>query len=72
MPEPRTCPRAGCTRTITADLFACSTHWNALPSKVRDDIWSAFRRYKRGRGDVLALVEAHDAAFAVWGQDGPE
>lgn len=68
----RTCPRAGCNRTITPDLFACSTHWNALPASVRDPIWRTYRRWKRGDASTVELDDAHGGAYAIWGQVGPE
>lgn len=68
----RECPRAGCTKRITSDLFACSSHWYSLPRAERDAIWRAYRAWSAGGGTFADLETAHDRAFAIWGQDGPE
>lgn len=67
----RTCPRAGCTKTITGDLFACSSHWYSLPAATRHDIYRAYRRWSAGHGSLKALTAAHTVAYTHWGQDGP-
>lgn len=50
------CPRPECSRTVPDDLFACRPDWYALPSRLRDAIWSAFRD---GEGtEPAAMAEA--------------
>ncbi len=66
----RECPRAGCTKRISGDLFACSSHWYSLPPEIRDAIWRAWRAYQRD-GDLERLASAHGKAFAFWGQAAP-
>lgn len=68
----RTCPRRGCTKTISGDLFACSPHWYSIPPEIRDQIWLAWRAYQRGTGTIEQLSKAQGKAFTRWGQDGPE
>lgn len=70
MPD-RRCPREGCSKTITGDLFACSTHWYSLPQAIRHEIYRAYRRWSAGHGSLKALTEAHAAAYGYWGQEGP-
>lgn len=77
----RECPRAGCTKRISGDLFACSPHWYSLPPEIRDAIWKAWRAYQRrqtgpprsgGRTTALEdLHAAHARAFTYWGQAAP-
>lgn len=67
----RECPREGCTKRISSDLFACSRHWFTLPKDVRDDVWRAYRAWTNGNGEFAELEAAHARAFAAWGQDGP-
>jgi hypothetical protein len=38
-----TCHAPGCKRLVPAKMFACKTHWYALPQKVRDAIWREYR-----------------------------
>jgi hypothetical protein len=64
----RTCPRDGCDKVISSDLFACSRHWYTLPRVIRDDIWHAWRAYDRGNGTLEDLQAAHGRAFTFWGQ----
>lgn len=55
----RTCPRPGCTKVMSAGVYACGPHWYELPADIRGSIsqawWSALR------GSVGAL-ERHEAA----------
>lgn len=64
----RTCPRDGCTKKLSADLFACSPHWYSIPPNVRDEIWRAWRAYQRGTGTLDELEQAQAKALAHWGQ----
>ena len=38
-----TCPRPGCDRAVSDDMFACRPDWYALPEQIRADIWSGYR-----------------------------
>lgn len=63
----RQCPFEGCTKRIGRELFACSSHWFALPQDVRDGINRAWRDYDRRGGKLDALTLAHRHAYAAWG-----
>lgn len=64
----RTCPRDGCSKKISTDLFACSPHWYSIPPDIRDGIWLAFRAWQRGTGTLDQLEAAQAKALAHWGQ----
>jgi hypothetical protein len=51
------CPRPECPRTVPDDLFACRPDWYALPPRLRDAIWSAFRDCDEG-AHLAAMAEA--------------
>jgi hypothetical protein len=38
-----TCHAPGCTLQVPARMFACRTHWFALPQKIRNAIWREYR-----------------------------
>ena len=36
------CPRPGCDRRVSDDMFACRPDWFALPEPVRRRIWQTW------------------------------
>jgi len=38
-----TCHAPHCTRQVPPHMFACRTHWFALPPKIRSAIWREYR-----------------------------
>jgi hypothetical protein len=40
---PHTCHAPGCERRVPAKLFACRTHWFALPKDLRDAVSKEYR-----------------------------
>ncbi len=38
-----TCHAPGCKRLIPPRMFACTGHWYALPSRIRNAIWNEYR-----------------------------
>lgn len=37
-----TCHAHGCTRAVPPKMFACRSHWFALPKKIRDAVWNEY------------------------------
>jgi hypothetical protein len=37
-----TCHAPGCKRLVEPRMFACITHWTALPQKIRDAVWREY------------------------------
>jgi hypothetical protein len=59
-----TCPHPECSRTVPSMMWACSEHWQALPPRIRQSIWAAFRLHGAGS---FPLDRAEQHAFAYWG-----
>jgi hypothetical protein len=38
-----TCHAHGCDRPVAPRMFACRSHWFALPQKIRDAVWREYR-----------------------------
>lgn len=38
-----TCHAHGCTRSVPPEMFACRSHWFALPKNIRDAVWREYR-----------------------------
>lgn len=39
-----TCHWPGCTVEVPRAMWGCTAHWFALPMRLRDRIWAAYRR----------------------------
>jgi hypothetical protein len=37
------CHAPGCRTPVPPKMFACRSHWYALPKRLRDAIWAAYR-----------------------------
>lgn len=58
-----TCHATGCKRTVPPEMFACRSHWFALPKAMRDEIW---RTYRPGQCDDWNIsLEYANAARAT-------
>lgn len=44
----RQCPFDGCAELIPPFRFACLRHWRSLLRTEQDEIWAAWRAYKKG------------------------
>ena len=42
-PMSHTCHWPGCTTEVPPKLWGCKAHWHALPQRLRDAIWVAYR-----------------------------
>lgn len=38
-----TCPVPGCHRQHSRQLLMCPQHWKRVSSRVKDDVWRAYR-----------------------------
>lgn len=38
------CHATGCTVEVPPSMFMCRQHWFALPKRMRDRIWAAYRQ----------------------------
>ena len=44
LPEPpHRCHHPHCRVAVRPSLFACRSHWHALPKSLRDRIWTTYR-----------------------------
>lgn len=41
--EAHHCHWTGCTKTCPPKMWGCAPHWYALPLKIRNAIWAAYR-----------------------------
>lgn len=39
-----TCHWPGCNKPVPPAMWGCTGHWFALPKRLRDKIWAAYRR----------------------------
>jgi hypothetical protein len=57
------CPHPNCERLKPATMYACRSHWFALPAAIRNAIWSAFR----GHGALSPeWLKANKQAVDFW------
>lgn len=67
------CPIPGCTGSTRPGQLLCLRHWRAVPSKLKNEVWTTWRavRFRTGKkveecqADIAAYREARDAAIAV-------
>lgn len=41
--HPHHCHWPGCTKEVPPKLFMCRSHWYALPIRLRNKVWAAYR-----------------------------
>lgn len=41
--RPHHCHWPGCRKTVPPAMWGCFTHWSALPKRLRDKVWAAYR-----------------------------
>lgn len=56
------CPVRGCEKRIVGNHLMCAKHWYRVPRTIRDQVWSALRRYQRGDATLGELQDAQAKA----------
>jgi hypothetical protein len=57
-----TCARPGCIRTCRENELMCRLHWWLVPRALRTKVWTAYRAWEHGRGDIEVLRAAQQEA----------
>ena len=58
-----TCGRPGCIHSCRENELMCRTHWYLVPRPLRAKVWSAYRAWEHGRGDLRTLRAAQQEAI---------
>lgn len=70
------CPRPECSRSVPDDMFACRGDWYALPERLRDAIWQAWRHgsaedHYAAMDEAIEWYRAHPPRWATRAGDVP-
>lgn len=61
-----TCHWPGCTKQVPPALWGCKPHWKALPTRLQNRIWAAYRPGQEIDRDVSADYLAAARAVQDW------
>jgi hypothetical protein len=55
------CPANDCTKSVSADMLMCRTHWFMVPKQIRDRVWREWRIAPQSPEHVQAITNAISA-----------
>lgn len=59
------CPVEGCALQIPEGYLTCRDHWYAIPSRLRTEVSSALRRWRKNQITLGELRHIQDTAIAA-------
>lgn len=72
--ETHECEAEGCREPVAKGMFMCIRHWRMVPKPLRDEVWAAYKAWRKGRRTVSLhdhldiarqLREVHERAIAA-------
>lgn len=60
------CHWPGCDKQVPPAMWGCRAHWFALPKRLRDAVWAAYRPGQEESMDVSAEYLAVAEDVQVW------